>query len=320
MSENWAGQELEFFYDESGSPYAFSYKSSATATPVMYYYVTNLQGDVVNILNASGGIVATYSYNAWGKVLTATGTMAGVNPLRYRGYYYDTDTGLYYLKSRYYDPEICRFINGDSNVSTGQGFVGTNMFAYCGNNPVSRVDSGGYVWETVFDLVTLGTSVVDVIANPYNVWAWAGLAGDVIDVVIPFVSGVGEVTKAIGATRRLASSVDNAVDTASSLIVLQRNVGTYNDLRKIYRYSGAEVHHIIEKRFFRQFTEIGSPGRMMGVALSPAEHAYFTKEWRKFLPYGASYSKERVIEAAYRVYKDNPQLLQAALSQINRMT
>ena len=146
VSEYFGGKELEFFYDESGTPYAFSYKSSAGATPAMYYYVTNLQGDVVNILNASGGIVATYSYNAWGKVLTATGTMAGVNPLRYRGYYYDTDTGLYYLKSRYYDPEICRFINADNLVSTGQGTLGTNMFAYCGNNPVSRADTGGNAW------------------------------------------------------------------------------------------------------------------------------------------------------------------------------
>lgn len=149
VSEYFGGKELEFFYDESGAPYAFSYKSSAGATPAMYYYVTNLQGDVVNILNASGGIVATYSYNAWGKVLTATGTMAGVNPLRYRGYYYDTDTGLYYLKSRYYDPEICRFINADNLASTGQGTLGTNMFAYCLNNPVNYGDSEGTIAQLV---------------------------------------------------------------------------------------------------------------------------------------------------------------------------
>lgn len=160
VSEYFGGKELEFFYDESGAPYAFSYKSSAGATPTMYYYVTNLQGDVVNILNASGGIVATYSYNAWGKVLTATGTMAGVNPLRYRGYYYDTDTGLYYLQSRYYDPEICRFINGDSNVSTGQGFIGTNMFAYCNNNPVVYYDVAG-AFAVAIPLFAIGKILFD---------------------------------------------------------------------------------------------------------------------------------------------------------------
>ena len=143
VSENWAGQELEFFYDESGSPYAFSYKASATAAPVMYYYVTNLQGDVVNILDAGGNIKASYTYNAWGEILSATGDMADINPLRYRGYYFDSDTGLYYLKSRYYDPQLCRFINSDEYASTGQGILGINMFAYCLNNPANYIDSEG---------------------------------------------------------------------------------------------------------------------------------------------------------------------------------
>ena len=143
VSENWAGQELEFFYDESGSPYAFSYKASATAAPVMYYYVTNLQGDVVNILDAGGNIKASYTYNAWGEILSATGDMADINPLRYRGYYFDSDTGLYYLKARYYDPQLCRFINSDELASTGQGVTGTNMFAYCLNNPVPTKDTQG---------------------------------------------------------------------------------------------------------------------------------------------------------------------------------
>ena len=145
VSEYFGGTELEFFYDESGAPYAFSYKSSAGATPAMYYYVTNLQGDVVNILNASGGIVATYSYNAWGKVLTATGTMAGVNPLRYRGYYFDSDTGLYYLKACYYDPQLCRFINADdaANLGVDGSILSYNLFTYCLNNPVNRFDVDG---------------------------------------------------------------------------------------------------------------------------------------------------------------------------------
>ena len=75
-------------------------------------------------------------YNGSGSnALTATGTMASINPLRYRGYYYDTESGLYYLKSRYYDPNICRFVNADSFVSTGQSIVGCNMFAYSNTIP-----------------------------------------------------------------------------------------------------------------------------------------------------------------------------------------
>ena len=157
VAEYFGGTELEFFYDENGSPYAFSYKATASATPVMYYYVTNLQGDVVSILNASGTSVAEYSYNAWGKVLSATGTMAAINPIRYRGYYFDYDSGLYYLKSRYYDPNLQRFINSDDVVSTGQGFIGTNTFAYCLNNPLIYVDvDGNDPISIAIALVTIG--------------------------------------------------------------------------------------------------------------------------------------------------------------------
>ena len=145
VSEYYGGTELEFFYDESGAPYAFSYKANASATPVMYYYVTNLQGDVTNIVDASGNVLASYSYNAWGKVLTATGSMAAINPIRYRGYYYDSDTELYYLQSRYYDPEICRFLNADNVDYLGADGspLSYNLYAYCMNNPVNRYEVDG---------------------------------------------------------------------------------------------------------------------------------------------------------------------------------
>ena len=78
-----------------------------------------------------------------GKVYTAYGSLAELNPLRYRGYVYDQETGLYYLQSRYYNPEMGRFISADNYPATGQGFVGNNMFAYCGNNPVLYYDPSG---------------------------------------------------------------------------------------------------------------------------------------------------------------------------------
>ena len=102
---------------------------------------------MVAILDNTGNPVVEYTYDAWGNLLSTTGSMAntlgGSNPLRYRGYVYDTESGLYYLQSRYYDPEIGRFINADALVSTGQGLLGNNMFAYCRNNPVKRVDVSG---------------------------------------------------------------------------------------------------------------------------------------------------------------------------------
>lgn len=142
--------------------------------------------------------------------------MAAVNPLRYRSYYHDSETGFYYLQSRYYDPEICRFINADSYASTGQSYLGYNTFAYCGNDPVNRTDADGEFWDTVFDIVSLGFSIADVIQNPSDPWAWAGLIGDVVDLV-PFVTGVGELTKAAGAVADVADVIDDVHDTARAL-------------------------------------------------------------------------------------------------------
>ena len=145
IAESYGDTELEFFYDESGRPYALLVRDNAAtpATESWYYYVTNLQGDVVLLLDASGNTAAEYRYNAWGQVLSATGTMASVNPIRYRGYYYDAETKLYYLQSRYYDPQLKRFLNADGLASTGQGILGANMFAYCGNEPVNGADPSG---------------------------------------------------------------------------------------------------------------------------------------------------------------------------------
>ena len=133
---------LRIGYDHSGSPIGLRYNG------VLYYYVTNLQGDVIAILDTSGNQVVGYTYDAWGNILSTTGSMAetlGVhNPLRYRGYVYDQETGLYYLQSRYYNPAWGRFLNADAFAATGQGLLGSNMFAYCYNNPVNMIDADGY--------------------------------------------------------------------------------------------------------------------------------------------------------------------------------
>ena len=142
---------LDFIYDESGRPFALNYTTGEN-NPITYYYVLNLQGDVVALTDSTGAIVVEYTYNAWGKVLTsttmlecATPNLASINPLRYRGYYYDTETKFYYLQSRYYDPANHRFINADSYASTDStDAIACNMFAYCENNPILNVDSNGH--------------------------------------------------------------------------------------------------------------------------------------------------------------------------------
>ena len=141
-------ETLDFFYDESGRPFAFNYSVDGDIAST-YYYILNLQGDVVQIIDANGVMQAEYVYSPWGEVISAEGDLAEINPLRYRGYYYDSETGFYYLRSRYYDPENHRFINADSKGSTGQGFIGTNMFAYCLNMPVIARDANGRDTEIV---------------------------------------------------------------------------------------------------------------------------------------------------------------------------
>ena len=151
MTKN--GQVLNFFYDGEGTPAYFTYGSAT------YYYVTNLQGDVIAILDSTGAVVVNYHYDAYGVLLQTGGTMAAtlgaLNPLTYRGYVYDHETGLYYLQSRYYNPAIRQFISPDAFVSTGQGYMGYNMFAYCGNNPVNRADPNGEGWITALIIVAV---------------------------------------------------------------------------------------------------------------------------------------------------------------------
>lgn len=106
---------------------------------------------MVGILDSTGTAVVNYTYDAWGSPLPTTGTMkytlGQLNPLRYRGYVYDQETWRYYLQSRYYNPYIGRFLNADAFAATGQGLLGNNMFAYCGNNPVANIDSTGLLFE-----------------------------------------------------------------------------------------------------------------------------------------------------------------------------
>ena len=152
---------LDFIYDESGKPFALKYSTNGTSFET-YYYVLNLQGDVVKLIHYIPGFeyesVATYEYDAWGNIVSSSGRLAEINPLRYRGYYYDNETGFYYLQSRYYDPANRRFINADSLASTGQGFLGTNMFAYCNNCPTIYEDPSGHALRSNLALICDGGS------------------------------------------------------------------------------------------------------------------------------------------------------------------
>ena len=167
---------IEFVYDSNGSPIYFTYNNAT------YYYEKNLQGDIVAILDANGNTVVEYAYNIWGELVSITGTLADtigtINPLRYRGYYYDTETNLYYLQSRYYSPDLMRFISLDDPVlSNDQGQpLGSNLYAYCGNEPVMHVDYTGtdaiilQSHESVFNFGHMG--LLFQYKNNWYYWYW----------------------------------------------------------------------------------------------------------------------------------------------------
>lgn len=233
---------LNFFYDASGTPMSVQYNGTT------YYYVTNIQGDVIAILNGSGSAEVEYLYNAWGELVSTTGSMAttlGVhNPLRYRSYVYDQEYDLYYLQSRYYDPELGRFLNSDIFAATGQGLLGNNVFSYCKNNPIILCDTEGTAVETVWDIASLCCSIAEVCVNPGDVWAWVGLVGDVVDVVIPCVGGLGEAARATKALSKadevveIAKATDFSEDAADAIKRLDRSRG----YTKSSRSAGQKIH------------------------------------------------------------------------------
>ena len=145
-AQKTGSEYIIFLYDENGSAYGILVKNGEQETT--YYYIFNAQGDIIGIVDENGDTVVEYTYTAWGEVESITGTLVNTigqkNPLRYRGYYYDSETGFYYLSSRYYDPEFGRFINPDGEISdVGRNVLGYNLFAYCFNNPINMDDPAG---------------------------------------------------------------------------------------------------------------------------------------------------------------------------------
>lgn len=177
---------IHYFYDDNDDIYGFSYNGTK------YYYQFNLQGDVIGIYDSEGQLVVEYKYDAWGKVLSITGSLASsigqINPIRYRSYYYDNETGFYYLNSRYYDPEVGRFINADSALSgTGESVQGYNLFTYCFNNPVNMKDPTGN-WPKWVSKVAKAVVVAAVVT--VAVAATAGVAAVALGASATVVGGV----------------------------------------------------------------------------------------------------------------------------------
>jgi len=148
LRETWGDNILIPLYDNEDSVCGILYND----TP--YYFLKNLQGDIIAITNQNGQTIAKYRYDAWGVCTIVADTsdvsIATINPFRYRSYYYDPEIGMYYLQSRYFDPTIGRFLNGDDANCLGaeMTFTSCNVYSYCVNDPINLADfAGRFSWS-----------------------------------------------------------------------------------------------------------------------------------------------------------------------------
>ena len=187
-----------FYYDHEGKPLYMEYADGNDECSGTYRYLLNLQGDVVGLYDLTRDCMAmTYTYDAWGRELswsTLNSGYAGLlygNPLTYRGYIYDRETGFYYLQSRYYDPTIGRFLNADDTTFLGASgtAIGWNLFAYCENNPINKVDYFGslsfwkrayYLAHGVFLITTGLLAIISSIRKGFVVAALGSFTANVI--------------------------------------------------------------------------------------------------------------------------------------------
>ncbi|MGN0179304.1 MAG: RHS repeat-associated core domain-containing protein, partial [Monoglobaceae bacterium] len=189
-------------YDEKNSPIGFDLTKDGTTST--YTYEKNVQGDIVGIISDSTRRrVVTYVYDAWGNLTdmygTAADTVGKYNSLRYRGYYYDSETGYYYLQSRYYDPGYKRFINADEpmliSYLTKASVLGGNLFAYCENNAINYIDTDGYISVSITIYRIIG-GIAGAFGGYYigNAVANAlGLTGFLKSILVGAISALGAV-------------------------------------------------------------------------------------------------------------------------------
>ena len=192
---------LNFTYDPDGIALGVNLNGTD------YYYLYNAQGDVIALYDSAGTVVTEYKYDSWGKLLSTTGSAAStiglLNPLRYRGYFYDTDLGFYLLESRYYDPETGRFINADG-VLDNRVEGNKNLYAYCANDPINYCDENGRWLASM-----VAGAVIGAASGAITAWAKGGSKKDIKRAA--FYGGIS------GAVSGLIGGVLGNIRTASKL-------------------------------------------------------------------------------------------------------
>ena len=189
LKEAWGSNTIIPMYDNEDCVCGIIYNDAP------YYFFKNLQGDVIAIVDKDAQTVAKYSYDAWGVCTISQDSsdcgIATVNPFRYRGYYYDSEIGMYYLQTRYYDPSVGRFVNGDNPVlESAAGIIREcNIYMYCNNCPIMGSDSYGLLYIS-YETLRKTFQSISSMSRAYRIHTNKGLWGTLAKYAAPYISRV----------------------------------------------------------------------------------------------------------------------------------
>lgn len=344
-----AKNDTQYHLNEAGKVIAESENGSVTAQTVWsnqplarkvsdnwYYYIYNAHGDVVMVLDESGNIQNTYEYDAWGNIEYQTENVD--NPIKFAGEYLDHETGLYYLRNRYYDPKLGRFTQEDGIRD------GDNWYVYCFNNPVMLVDRNGYMAAPAAQALICAEPYMQHIANisknlGIQALQFAQMYGNqVVEHVAAYGYIVWEKISGPDADYQSSSSTSGSsgsgpmgppppnlndrisLITASAETIRQTyekyGVKNYHYLRDVLQNTGLQAHHIIEQRFAGKLGL--DPKFMKSIAVTPEQHQLFTNAWRSAIGYAndktqfvtSTAGRTEIYNTARKIYMDFPEILE----------
>lgn len=244
LSQTDGTNTMYFQYDMNGLPIGFIYNGT------QYFYMTNQMGDVIAITESDGNIIAQYVYDEWGKLLNVYAVnednaeqveVANANPLRYRGYYYDTETSYYYLQSRYYDASICRFINADipeiAEISKSIP-TGTNLFAYCNNDSINNSDPTGTIAANIISGIVGGLIsaiteiVIQAIIHYFKRHTMRGFRISTRNLIISAIQGIFSGILMSTKYKKIVQAIGSGIISAFGTILREYKSSRLNNLIK----------------------------------------------------------------------------------------